>query len=319
MIFTLLAVMLCVIAHIALRALQEERHKRALQDAQDSFRRTLEDMQQKHQTEMNGMRQKHASAMEDEVTFAWRFHQSQASRIRDLEHRLFALRDPEQTIWRLKAHVAWLTTPELQRYEDMIQSLRIYISVHMNPTPIRFQIADLAIRVHMCETWIRNLKEQPIITPFVRELREIEARDVALLFTQMEGLVAQCSDLNAHIHAHKEAIRRYKENTSTIARIRDLRISRIQIVSHVAKLIEHCMDPISQELMEMPVILTCGHSIGKHSLTMLRQHRANVKCPLCRQPVWSEHQSIEFCNAVGELKVLANLLCKEDAVSEVKK
>jgi hypothetical protein len=82
----------------------------------------------------------------------------------------------------------------------------------------------------------------------------------------------------------------------------------------VERLLDHCNDPVTLDVLESPVILGCGHAIGEQSLATWRRSASSQQCPWCRQPIRSQCRSVALQNTIAAIKELRGRL--EQAKSE---
>jgi hypothetical protein len=79
-------------------------------------------------------------------------------------------------------------------------------------------------------------------------------------------------------------------------------------LAHVESLVDHCTDPISLDVLEKPVILSCGHAINEQSLATLQRMASPMQCPVCKQSVQFHCRSFALQNVVEMAKRLKGLL-----------
>jgi hypothetical protein len=73
---------------------------------------------------------------------------------------------------------------------------------------------------------------------------------------------------------------------------------------HVESLVDHCTDPISLDVLDRPIILSCGHAVNEQSLAILRRLSSPMQCPVCKQTVQFQCHCFALQNVVGVVKIL---------------
>ena len=73
---------------------------------------------------------------------------------------------------------------------------------------------------------------------------------------------------------------------------------------HVESLVDHCTDPISLDVLDRPIILSCGHAVNEQSLAILRRLSSPMQCPVCKQTVQFQCHCFALQNVVGVVKTL---------------
>jgi hypothetical protein len=75
-------------------------------------------------------------------------------------------------------------------------------------------------------------------------------------------------------------------------------------LQHIERLLEHCKDPISLEVLETPVILNCGHAIEAQSLATFQRTASSQECPVCRQTIRSQCRAFALQSTIAAIKGL---------------
>ena len=84
------------------------------------------------------------------------------------------------------------------------------------------------------------------------------------------------------------------------------------------QVVKACTDSVSLDLLEYPVVLSCGHSVSSGTLTMLSQYGPNIVCPLCRYEMPGGDSTAAVPNhqlrALVELLETMNITLREVAI-----